>query len=133
MMKKLGLTTIALSALLLSGCGGGGSKSDPIKKKRYVAIWTEVPAGRCESQEFRIEVIRAGASSDVILKETNANTLCTTYGKKNDGNECGMAYIGGGDRNCVAGFNEYTGSNKQAKRTEEVELSDMLNIVASEI
>jgi hypothetical protein len=132
-MKTLGLTTVVLSALLLTGCGGGGSKGDPIKKKNYVVIWTEVQVGRCESQDFRNILIQAGASNDVIVKETAMNTSCATYGKQNNGNECYMAYVGGGDRNCVAGFNGYTGSNKQTKLIGEIELSDISNIVASEI
>ena len=132
MIKISGLTTIALSALLLTACGGGG-KNDPIKKKNYVVIWTEVQAGLCESQDFKNILTQAGVSYDVIVKETAMNTSCETYGKQNNGNECYMAYVGGGDRNCVAGFNQYTGNNKQTKFIGEGELYDISNIVASEI
>ena len=53
MIHKIALAGITLSALLLSGCGGGGGGStDPINDKNYIGVFTNVPAGICESAEF---------------------------------------------------------------------------------
>ena len=132
-MKKLGLATVALSALLLSGCGGS-KKKDPMNDKRYIAIWTEVASGICETADFKHVVVQAGASNDVLIKETSGNTSCETYGKKNDDNECAMGRIGNGDKNCVAGFNTFT-NNKQAKITNDdsINLSEILDTGIQEL
>jgi len=135
-MKKLGLVTVALSVLLLSGCGGSkkkDSKKDPMNDKRYIAIWTEIASGICESAEFRHVIVEAGASDDVLIKETSGNTSCETYGKKNDDNECAMGRIGNGDKNCVAGFNTFT--NKQAKiiNDDSINLSEILDTGIQEL
>jgi len=131
-MKKLGLATVALSVLLLSGCGGS-KKKDPMKDKRYIGIWTEVASGICETAEFRHIVVEAGASNDVLIKETSGNTSCATYGKKNDDNECAMERIGNGDKNCVAGFNAYTGKQAKITNDDSINLSEILDTGIQEL
>ena len=90
-MKKLGLATIALSALLLSGCGGGGSKksksiTEQISERDGVFVVHGANRAFCE-------LMLAGMEKDPELKgtikdtiiDTPANTVsCATYGKQED-------------------------------------------------
>jgi len=132
-MKKLGLTTIALSTLLISACGGGGGgkKSDPMNEKNYIIIETFVPAGICESNEFAQE-LRDGGLRNFITRETDSSTSCATYGKRNDNIECDMNYIGGGTKNCVTGFNEIPAGYNQnhLKPTTSTELNDIIELIS---
>jgi hypothetical protein len=131
MMKTLGLTTIALSTLLLSGCGGGGGSSDPMNNKKYIIIETSVPSGVCESDVLAQELTKVGLRN-FITRETDSSTSCATYGKSNDNKECAMDYIGEGTKNCVIGFDKipagYTGL---VKRTTPIELYDTTELISA--
>ena len=132
-MKKLGLATVALSVLLLSGCGGS-KKKDPMNDKKYVIILTNISSGICESAEYRNRLsLRMGG---LLTKETANNTSCGTYGKKNDGNECGQedAPVNvRGNKNCVVGFDTLDGQGKQTKSVGNNELFNIAEIVANEL
>jgi len=125
MIKKLGLTTLVLSALLLSGCGGGSDKN-PINDKKYIVILKNVPSGICESQLFKD---RLSENLRGVLTEEKSNTVnCGDYGKKNDQVECDVEYYSGvttGNVACVVGTD---GSmyNKQAKVLEGSIYSDII-------
>jgi len=113
MIKKLGLTTLVLSALLLSGCGGGSDKN-PMNDKKYIVILKNVPSGICESQLYRDELSRELRG---VLTEEKSNTVnCGDYGKRNDEIECGIEYYSGANGNvaCVVGADGMK-YNKQAK------------------
>jgi len=113
MIKKLGLTTLVLSALLLSGCGGGSDKN-PMNDKKYIVILKNVPSGICESQLYRDELSRELRG---VLTEEKSNTVnCADYGKRNDEIECGIEYYSGATGNvaCVVGADGMK-YNKQAK------------------
>jgi len=117
MINKIALTGITLSALLLSACGGGGGgTTDPMNDKNYIGIFTHVPAGICESNEFSTALSDIGLRN-FLTRETDNTTTCATYGKANDDVECAIEYIGGGNLNCVVGFNEippgYRGLTRQ--------------------
>jgi hypothetical protein len=125
MIKKLGLTTLALSALLLSGCGGGGGKTDPMNDKNYIVILKNVPSGICESPEYRNIL-----SEDLIgvLTEERSNTVsCGDYGKTNDQVECTIEYYSGvtGTVACVVG----TDGPKYNKHAKVLEGSAYSNII----
>jgi len=130
MIKTLGLTTIALGTLLLSGCGGGGS-SDPMKDKHYIIIETSVPAGICESNQLAQELAKTGLRN-FITRETDSSTSCATYGKSNDNKECAMDYIGEGTKNCVIGFDDIpAGYNSLSKRTTSIELYETRELISA--
>jgi len=132
MIKKVGLTTIAISALLLSGCGGGGGgNTDPMNDKQYIIVLTDVAPGICEDPAFTNE-LRASGFIGLLTRETANNTSCETYNKVNDYEECGTRYLGSGNANCVVGFDDFTGSNAYAKRTTEGALNDSIEIISSE-
>jgi hypothetical protein len=107
-MKKIVLATVALSALLLTGCGGSGGSSNPIDSKNYVIVLTDVHEGICESQQYR-DRLASGGVVGAITEETE-DASCDTYGKKNDGYECAMESVGGGTKRCTIGFDNRTGS-----------------------
>ena len=131
MIKTFGLTTIVAS-VLLTGCGGGGSKSatEKITDKKYVIIFESVESGICEASSFRDTLKNKGFES-FISQETSTNTSCSTYGKRNDGNECATEYIGEGNKNCVIGFNSINGQGKQMKVVENTNLYDNTEILSS--
>ena len=135
MMKKLGLTSIIASALLFTGCGGGGGGSDepvnPLVEKNYIVILTEVQAGICESTEFRTELSRLGFEN-FITEETDNTSSCATYGKENNDIECTMELVGGGDRNCAVGFDEFPpGIDRLATQFEQGEFLEIAEVVSS--
>jgi len=83
MIKKLGLTTITLSLLLLSSCGS--SKSTPtltsqMKHKDKILIVHNTKAEYCT---ILANSARSAGRKDVLI-DTPANTVnCATYGRKN--------------------------------------------------
>ena len=101
-MKKLGLASVLLGALLLNGCGSSDS-SDSIKNKRMVIIYTNVKAGICETSAFR-DLLAQNGYQDFSTRETSNNTSCATYGKT-VGTECGYIPANTGNVNCVVGVN----------------------------
>ena len=118
MIKNITLTGIALSALLLSGCGGGGGNTNPISDKNYVVILKNVPSGICESQEYRN--LLSQDFSGVITEERSNSVNCGDYNKKNDQIECAIDYYTGtttGNVACVVGI-DGARYNKQAKIVE---------------
>ena len=127
MIKILGLTSIVLSSLILSGCGGGDSKN-PLNDKNYIIVYTELPAGVCESTDLRTDLSAAGLEN-FITEETDNTTSCETYGKRNDDTECAMSYVGGGSKNCVIGFDTIPAGF--AKQTTEIKLFDTVEILSS--
>ena len=105
--------TLTLSALLLSGCGGGSDKN-PMNDKKLIVILKNVPSGICESQLFRDKLSEELRG---VITEERANTVnCGDYGKKNDQVECGIEYYSGATGNvaCVVGTDGMK-YNKQAK------------------
>ena len=145
MIKKIGLTTIALTTLLLTGCGGGGSTSDStgtnnnfsqsqrtttISNKNYVLVLKNSPTGICETSEFRYELSKKLTS---LVTEERANTAtCRDYGKNNDGAECLVDYYketgsGSGNVACVVGFNGTTSNYKQAKLVGDSSFMDIID------
>ena len=109
MLKKLTLSTIVLSALLLNGCGGGSStKADSIKeqleKRDYIAIFHEYPAAVCTSQRLKDELAKKGFSAIITSVEDNS-VSCGYYGRRNGGASCSEELLGGYPNACVIGAN----------------------------
>jgi len=88
MSKKLTLGALALGMVLLSGCGGGGSKkesiTEQISKREYVVVIHGANRALCEtvvafmekSNDPEVQQIK-----DVII-DTPPNTVnCATYNK----------------------------------------------------
>lgn len=127
-MKNTILTSVALGgALLLSACGSS-SKEDRISEKAGILIYQNAAPGVCNSDDFRVIVYNAGYR-DFITQETNSNTTCATYGKRNDGTSCGESYLGSGNVNCVIGFNNYVGVTS----TDNVSMYENFEILESSL
>ena len=131
MINKIVVTGITLSALLLSGCGGGGGKNtDPMNDKNYIIVEHNVESGICESADFASALTYFGVK-DFITRETDTTTSCATYGKVNDAQNCLEEFVGGGSVNCVIGFNELPeGENGLARRTTPSELYDTSELIS---
>ena len=128
MLKKIGLTTLTLSALLLSGCGGGGSDKNPMDSKNYIVILKNVPSGICESQIYR-DLLSENLNG-VITEERSNSVHCGDYGKNNDQIECGIEYYSGaesGNVACVVGADELK-YNKQARIVGNSSFPSMIDI-----
>lgn len=116
MMKRLGLTTIALSVLLLSGCGSSKKKStdtntsidknttEQMKERDAIRIAHSYPDEACDSQ-IKSELARKGAK-DIIISIEDNNVSCQTYGRINtDKGNCSESIYGGHENACVVGMN----------------------------
>ena len=110
-MKKLGLATVALSVLLLSGCGGGGSKStgnkstiEKMKEKTGIIITHNYPDEVCKSQRLKNELAAEGLT-DIITSIEDNSVSCQTYGRANNGAICIEQTLGGYPNACVIGAN----------------------------
>jgi len=88
-MKKLGLATVALSVLLLSGCGGGSkSKSitEEISERDKVVVIHGANLAFCEL--MKNVFIQTNEVKDIIT-DLPANTVnCSTYNKVEDDDIC---------------------------------------------
>ena len=82
MMKKLELTTLALSALLLTACGGGGngkqSITEQLKQRDAILIIHSTKNSACslftdQFKEFGVK--------DIIFDSPSNTVSCETYGK----------------------------------------------------
>jgi hypothetical protein len=139
-MKKLGLATVTLSALLLLGCGSSGNKANGTEVSGYevsaaqimsnkaaILVYQNVSSGVCESEDFKTLLYNKGYR-DFITQETANNTTCATYGKR-VGNYCGQSILNSGNVNCVVGFNNYVGIHS----TDDVSMYETFEILESEL
>jgi len=119
MMKTLGLTTIVLSALLLTGCGGGkgGDKKDSttnqMKEKHGIIIFHNFPSDKCKDQNIINDFATEAVAKDVITSVESNDINCQYYGRENNINETAYykvcAEIDTGlnlPHSCVYGFND---------------------------
>ncbi len=109
MSKKITLGALALGMILLSGCGGGGgSKEDPITKeiktRDAIVILHEYPAGVCQSDTLKLELLKNGAR-DIITSVEDNSVNCEHYGRINDKVGCVEELFGGFPNACVIGLN----------------------------
>lgn len=142
-MKKLGLTTIALSALLLSGCGGSSSKkektiTEQISERNYVLIMHNYPNGVCEDPRFK-PLFQEGLAqegvyiSNLITHEEDNTASCALYGKSST--NCSSDLYNednSGNVACVIGFDSASG-NKQLKKLNTFNISDTITTSALQI
>ncbi|SFV71790.1 hypothetical protein MNB_SV-13-203 [hydrothermal vent metagenome] len=60
------------------------------------------------------------------MRKTNKLTSCESYGKTEDNYSCSIEIIGGGENNCVVGFNtrpvKFTGFAREVSPLEDVSL-----------
>ena len=110
-MKKLGFASIALSALLLSGCGGGDSKStkEKIQERTFIVITHAYPDDICTSQGLKDE-LKTLTSVENIITSIEDNTVNCSYYGRSEGNTCHEQVLGGYPNACVVGVDQ--GSQK---------------------
>jgi len=127
MIKKIGLTTMALSVLLLSGCGGGSDDSKSIKDRKVILILKDVKSGICESKEYRD--LLSQKLTAVLTEERSNSIQCSDYGKINDMRECGIEHYTGsnrGNKACVVGT-DGPRSKKQNKKVTTEKSIDLID------
>jgi len=117
MIKKLGLAT-AMGALLLSGCGGGGSSksiTEQMKERDAILIVHDYPAEVCTSQLLKDELAADIGATDIITSVEPNTINCGDYARNNDYISCGEETFGGYPDTCVIGMNapEGTGLNSE--------------------
>ena len=88
MIKKLGLTTVTLSMLLLSGCGGesGNNNTTPtiteqMKTKDSIIIYHETNLAFCEVMKAYFSNSSVEDIKNVLTYHTNNNIGCNAYGR----------------------------------------------------
>jgi len=131
-MKKLGLATVALSVLLLSGCGGSKKKSvtDEISSRKYVEILRYIPVNnRCEEADFKQYVINETHATNLFVAEVDITASCATY-KKVENQNCLIEYYTDADKGNTSCVLAYDSSIYDAKLNKSVTTS-ALNIPKS--
>lgn len=109
-MKKLGLVTVALSALLLNACGGSSeSTTDKLKKRNAIEIYHNATTGSCIMDNIVPNTIINPEiheyANTVSCATFNRGAHSTAYGeycREFDAQE-------GGNIACVLGFDDFTG------------------------
>jgi len=117
-MKQLGLISIILNIIFISGCGGGGSSNNNgnsvLANKPFMIIQKNSTNGVCEQQIFKNALSQSGFIG--ILTEEKSNSIsCADYGKTNNGNTCyEYNYTGTNQGNvaCVIGFDSQSERKK---------------------
>jgi len=109
-MKKLGLTTIVLAALLLTGCGGGGKNSsntnqpqtikEQIKSRDIIVIFHNYPDDVCTSQRLK-DTLNNNTTTNIITNIVNNNVTCKSYGRNSE--TCTENSFSQGTNACVVG------------------------------
>lgn len=129
MMKQLGLITIALSALLLSGCGGSKKKDSNTKKlkaKNAIGIYHNMSKGSC-----LLSILKPNYFiNPIIFEEANTASCQHTYGRPTTSDIKG-AYCRestsevGGNVSCVIGFDDY-GDGALNKKTNDLSVAEYI-------
>jgi len=117
-MKKVKFSLIAMSTLLVIGCGGGGSKGESpreiMSKKDAVIIFYSYPQEICESSSFQERLRRKYPKSNVLFQVESNDVSCRTYGKRYPMCETSDS-TDLGDKSCVVGFDFNSKHYKQDK------------------
>ncbi|CAA6810620.1 MAG: Unknown protein [uncultured Sulfurovum sp.] len=132
-MKIIKISAIALSAILLSACGGGSSNkektiTEQIKERDAIAIIHNSPSAICTSQELKDELYIETGALDIIASSEPNTVNCEYYGRTNDGNTCAEEIIEGNfPRACVIAANAPVSRNLTETTTLNVDdISDTL-------
>ena len=106
----------------------GGDKKEPlgntISSRNYVFIFYNYPPSSCDA-----EIYTVNNNIDVIASVESNNVTCETYGKQDNGRECGtMIYRGSSsNKSCVIGYN-IRSNRKVSKVSEDSEIIMMEDI-----
>ena len=97
---------------------------DTISSRNYVFIIYNHPPSSCDSYLYTIK-----NNIDVITVVENNSVTCATYGKQDDGRECGTMNMTGTDssQSCVIGYN-IRSNRKTSKVSEESSIIMMEDI-----
>ena len=126
-MNKIVLTGITLSALLLSGCGGGGdSTTDKLKKRNAIDIYHNALRGNCVPEN-----IVPNSVLNPEIHEYENTVSCATFGRNTHSTAYGeycREYDAseGGDIACVIGFDDFT-SRKMSKMVSDEEEQNIIS------
>lgn len=101
MIKNIRLAILTAFALL--GCVS--ENSDTMNSKKFVHILQDIQGEMCQSDEIASQLSLL-QMHEFIVRKTDNQTTCETYGKINDGVFCSIESIGGGESNCVIGLNK---------------------------
>ena len=135
MIKKLSLTVLTISTLVLSGCGSSSSSKEKsiterISDKNYIVILKGIASGICESTEYK-DALKTNFK-ELLTSEEPTTVTCATYGHTSKTCDEGT-YEGAsnkGDVACVIGFNKYIEKTTQ-KLSQSIDLSVALDTIQS--
>ena len=85
-----------------------GSYCQRDKKRDFIAIFHEYPAGACQSDALKVELAKNGFR-DIITSVEDNSINCAHYGRTNDKIGCGEELFGGFPNACVMGLNAGSG------------------------
>jgi len=143
MLKNIIKLSFGLSIIFsFVACGGSSSsnssnnesKTNQIAQKQYVLINYHYPKDVCNSSYLK-EVLESYGAIDIVTLSTNQSVTCETYGKSNDGIECGTQDLNyENEPTCVVGMNRASNYNSYYKSkiiNNELFLDDIQNTILS--
>jgi len=117
-MKLVKFSLVAMGALLVIGCGGGGSKGEfpreKMSKRDTVMILYSYPQEICESSRFQERLKRKYPKSNLLFQVESNDISCRTYGKSYPMCET-FDSTNLGYKSCVVGFDSNGKHYKQNK------------------
>ena len=135
MLKKLTLSTIVLSALLLNGCGGGGSSKstiDIIKERNAIIIDHAVPKDVCESPEVHERFTQYYINANYYSMDNTIN--CAAFGRTQTSNikteycrEAAITAYPGSTEACVIAFDDFTTNSKSSQAVDADMIINLTN------
>lgn len=140
MLKKLTLSTIVLSALLLNGCGGGGgsgkSTIDIIKERNAIVIDHGVPKEVCESPEVHERFTQYYVNANYY---SMANTInCEAFGRTQTSNfekefcrEGVVTAYPNATEACVIAFDAFTTNSTSSQAVDKDMIINLTNSIPS--
>jgi len=101
MTKILGLTSMVLGSLILSGCGGNSTRT--VSDSKNILIIQNTIKGICESTIAREELSKK--LTNLITKELPSGALCSDFNKI-EGENCVYEDDNEGNVDCAVGFDD---------------------------
>jgi hypothetical protein len=128
MIKEMGLAMLTAFALL--GCAS--DSSDTMNDKKFVHILQDIQGEMCQSDEIASQLSLL-EMHEFVVRKTDNETTCETYGKIDDGFFCSIESIGGGESNCVIGLNKRINDFSKPFEPEHIPVFKSISLLVNEV
>jgi hypothetical protein len=102
MVKKIVLAGAVVLGVL--GCSSSSDDGDTLANKKFIHILQDMQPEMCNGDDIA-DALNLLEMHEYEVRRTSNTTTCESYDKIEDNYFCTIEVIGGGDSNCVVGFN----------------------------